>query len=397
MSMNAESKELLINRLREAANAQSMLDVANFQFIGLDDIRRAYGEHWPERRRKILEISHNFLSKRLNEKDVLIPGSSGFVLVFVDDEQSVAAQKASQLSNALNTFILGELKDPLGPKTEVETLSVHVDDFVKTIDTGPNSDSDEASEKNESTLDWCFQPQWNVKHEALSGYYISPIINSTQGTIPGYLGEKTHYTASFYEELDMASLKQSDRALKEMLNAGNRALVGVSIHAQTLANTDSRTRLLHELNSYDKRHERYRVIKISSVPPGFPTLYLEEVVRTLKPITSNVAISLSSDETDFQSFMKLGVQSLGIAIPESITDSTAKIQMTLLYERIKFATALCHNNRIATFVEGPFNNQQAMRFCALGVDVLMSSKVWGPQTTMGSMSSWPADRLMSVA
>ena len=396
----AAHRELLLRRLREAANAQSVIDVANFQFVGLEDIRLAYGDRWSSHKKKILEVSRHFLTKRVGDKDILIPGASGFVIVFSRMDGASSATRAKELSNELNSFILGELDDPLGPSTNVETHEVYIDDFVDMIETPPDKAKSQnqatTTKQDDSALNWRFQPTWNVKREALSGYYVSALTQTPGLVVPGYLCDDTNYTPSFFERLDEQALALSEQALKDMFEAGRRALIGVSIHVNTLANAEARGRLLRLMNSFDKNLFPYRIVKVSSIPPGFPTLYLEEIVRFLKPYAPNISMSVSSEETDFPALIRMDVQAIGVALSPSMMVRPSPIQINLLFERIKVVTSLCRPKKILTYVEGPFSAQLAMRMCALGVDLLASSTIWQPMETPAGMLSWPADNLMKM-
>ena len=72
----------LAERIRRLANGRNTIDIAQFQFIGLDDIRTCYGQRWSEKRDRVAQIARQFISKRIAAEDVLIAGADGFLLVF---------------------------------------------------------------------------------------------------------------------------------------------------------------------------------------------------------------------------------------------------------------------------------------------------------------------------
>ena len=392
----AMSKKLLLARLQEAANAQSMIDVANFRFIGLDDIQLAYGDQWPQKRKHILETAHHFLTKRTRPVDIVIAGASGFVVVFTDQTDSDAIEKADTLSTELNEFIIGQMNDPLAPTTEVETKQLSVDDFVHSLTAPPDPARLERAAKRRarSAMYWPFQPIWTVRDEHVSSYMITPFIRATDQAIPGYLGDQANYTPNFYAELDLKTLHESENALEDRFLSGARAQLVVPVHFMTLSNIETRTRYLAALSGMDKQYARNRMIRICSVPAGFPGMYIEEMVRFTKSITPNIQMSLSSEETDLSPFSKLGLEGLGMGI-SSVHEPKADTQSAkMLFDKIKVLTRFCDRDRRTSFIAGEYNRSFAIRLSALGVETMSSPNIWSMEDRMGRVKPWSADGLM---
>ena len=58
MTQDAESSDglNLAERIRRLANGRTTLDVAQFQFIGLNSIRERYGPRWNAKREKVQQL-----------------------------------------------------------------------------------------------------------------------------------------------------------------------------------------------------------------------------------------------------------------------------------------------------------------------------------------------------
>jgi len=54
------------SRLRAMARGQETVDVAQLQFVGLSDIKQAYGDRWPDQKARIQDAAEAFLRKRIN-------------------------------------------------------------------------------------------------------------------------------------------------------------------------------------------------------------------------------------------------------------------------------------------------------------------------------------------
>ena len=67
----------LAERIRRLANGRSTLDVAQFQFIGMSEIRERYGARWGEKRERVGQIARQFITRRIAADDVLISGADG--------------------------------------------------------------------------------------------------------------------------------------------------------------------------------------------------------------------------------------------------------------------------------------------------------------------------------
>ncbi|HPI48084.1 MAG TPA: hypothetical protein PLH23_07435, partial [Hyphomonadaceae bacterium] len=97
----------LAERIRRLANGRNTIDVAQFQFIGLEAIRASYAQRWTEKRDRVAQVARQFITKRIAAEDVLIAGADGFLLVFGTFTGMLADAAAHRISKELNAFFLG--------------------------------------------------------------------------------------------------------------------------------------------------------------------------------------------------------------------------------------------------------------------------------------------------
>src|SRR5215475_13356051 len=71
----------LLSRLRDMARAKETIDVAQLHFVGLEKIKRAYGDRWPDLKSRIQDAAESFLRKRIGPGDLLVRGDGGFLIV----------------------------------------------------------------------------------------------------------------------------------------------------------------------------------------------------------------------------------------------------------------------------------------------------------------------------
>ena len=178
----------LADRLRNIAREREALDVAQFQFIGFDAIRAAYGERWPEEKDRIRGVAEGFLRRRIDGADLLIRADGGFLVVFGSATGAEAEVAAGQLSHGLNEFFLGG--DGPTPRFSVASSSVPVKELTDRLGDveiiSPEQGPDPAETFGLSQLDWRFQPVWDVKRETLSSWYVTPYITKSGVRLPGY-------------------------------------------------------------------------------------------------------------------------------------------------------------------------------------------------------------------
>lgn len=120
----------LAERIRRLANGRNTLDVAQFQFVGITDIRRRYGPRWPAKRDRVSQIASHFISRRIAPDDVLISGADGYLLVFGSLTGGAADQAARRISAELNAYFLGEPDfDDIQIGSQHHSMSI--DDFAE--------------------------------------------------------------------------------------------------------------------------------------------------------------------------------------------------------------------------------------------------------------------------
>lgn len=126
--MQAEIQE----RLRNALTGRSTVEMGQFQWVNLDMVRKEAGEDWDRLRRKIYNVSAQFIERRLDEGDVLLRAQGGFMLIFGEREGEEASEKVEEISLALNVFFLGD-RILRKLKIEAEARSLSPEEFLQIV------------------------------------------------------------------------------------------------------------------------------------------------------------------------------------------------------------------------------------------------------------------------
>jgi hypothetical protein len=386
--------EALKDRLRELARERPSLDVAKFQFVGLDEIRRAYGDRWPGQKERIRNLAYDYLKQRIAPKDVIVRGGDGFVLLFGESSGREAEVEALGLSHGLNDHFLGELREP-APRVDVSNVVVPVNDLVKTlgdVDFVPG-ESAPAVAHTLADKDWRYQPVWDVKREALTMYSLFPILSATSERLPGYRFESMPGRPPKLDEVDEAAIHICEQAIRKLFSEGKRAMVGSMVHVSSLMNGASRARLMAALSQCDHNLLRYKAFKIAGVAPGFPRMYLDEIFGAVKLRCPNLVLGLSWDEPNLQSLVSLPITAVSIMLTPSVCGPHPSVAQSTLLSSLRRAADAARAAKKSFKVEGAFTPDLAIRLSAIGVDSISSPLIWPPTMAPEGVSAWSADKL----
>jgi hypothetical protein len=390
--MEAEAPDTLnlAERIRRLANGRNTIDVAQFQFIKFDEIRARYGERWPEKRERVTTVSRDFISKRIAPEDVLIPGADGFLVVFGSRSGVLADNTAQRISSELNAFFVGGGGEDADVALQSRHASMSVDDFAQAFgdliaeshDAGSHAPS---APHDPNQVRFGYAPVWDTKRGALTTFFVIPRDNA------GNSLDATADTAARHVELDEMKLRASEDAIRALFAAGKKSLVGVALHVSSLNNQASLAKLFSVMSGFDKQLIRYRVVRVSGVEPGFPRIYLEDIVRTLKARIPNIAVGLNWTEPDIGSVLRLQPAALGFTLPPGALSSHAP--RAELFARVHAALDLARPHGVPVYVEGEIGPDQAARFANDGVQLLASAQLWPVRASLPAAEIWPAARL----
>jgi hypothetical protein len=389
MSVEAEAPEglNLADRIRRLANGRNTIDVAQFQFIDLGEIRGRYGPRWPEKRDRVQRVARHFIGKRIAPEDMLIPGADGFLVVFGSRSGVLADAAAQRITQELNTFFLGAADDDADVRFSTWHKAMSIDDFAQTFgdliaeDHRPKRSSALSSDE----IPFGFTPVWDAKRGALTTYFVTPV------DAAGHSLDATADTPARHLELDELKLKVSEEAIRQLFASDRRAFVGAALHVSSLNNEASVAKLYSVIAKFDKNLLQYRVVRITGVEPGFPRIYLDDIVRTMKTRIPKVAIGLNWMETDISSVLRLEPAAIGFTLPPGALSVFAR--RTELFARIHTAVDLVRAHGIPFYIDGDFTPDQAQRFAMDGVQLLASPRIWPVKSVLPAAEKWASSRL----
>ena len=387
----------LAERIRRLANGRNTLDVAQFQFIGIAEIRARYGERWREKHERVAMAARYFISRRIAHDDVLIAGADGFLLVFGSFTGYVAEAVARQISKDLNAFFIGE--------PELDDMQIvaqhHAMSLAEFTEAFTAMMAETRAPLAEKPREQCatgvpttrfpmgYIPLWDAQRGALATQFISPLDPATG--FPLVWDNQSHRHAA----MDEHKLITSEKDMRALYAGGGRAVVGVALHVSTLNNPQSLPLIVQQMAKFDRKLSRYRVLRISCVEPGYPRIYLQDAMRAVRPHTGRIAIGLNWNEPDIGGVLKLQPAAIGFSVPTTTLANTgAKAEV---FARIAAAVEQAHAAGVMVSVEGDLHAEHAARFVRDGVNFLCSPRLWPVRAKLMAAETWPVARLEAMA
>ena len=392
MSVEGEAPDglNLADRIRRLANGRTTIDVAQFQFIGLNEIRERYGPRWNEKRDRVQRVAQHFIAKRIAPEDVMIPGADGFLVIFGGRSGVLADAAAERITQELNTFFLGAADADADIRFSTWHKAMSIDDFAQTFgdliaEDRPAAPDVSAAADDPDHVAFGFTPVWDAKRGALTTYFVTPV-DATGNSLDAIAD-----TPARHLELDELKLKVSEEAMRQLFATDRRAFVGVALHVSSLNNEASLAKLYSVIAKFDKRLLEYRAVRITGVEPGFPRIYLEDIVGTMKARIPKVAIGLNWMEPDILSVLRLQPTAIGFTLPPGALSVNAR--RAELFTRVHAAIDLARPHGIPVYIDGDFTPDQAQRFAMDGVQLLASPRIWPARTSLPAAEKWHSSRL----
>jgi EAL domain-containing protein (putative c-di-GMP-specific phosphodiesterase class I) len=383
-------------RLSAIIRERTELDVAEFRFIGLDYIAQELGPFWVYRRSRIWDLAESFILSRLQSNDILVRNAEGFLVVFATKIGEAARQAAQDIAFELNARLARG--DRPNPRVSISSGPVPVHDLARMMHgQGETPLASAALEPPTLTrIDWRFQPVWDAEREAISRYFLVPVVRDTEDRVRGYQFEELGDLRPDFASIDEASLLVSEQALKRLRSEGKNAAVGVTLHINSLRQEKSANRLMKVLAGLDLSLARDRMITVAGVEPGFPKLQLGHTIAALRMRVPQVALSAAWDEPDIGALIAAGPTAIGFAYPDKVAMALAHLARGTLMARFTAGADAAHGHGIPLCVEGVIDRLQAFAFREAGADYLASPLIWRPATAPDGTLQWPA-RQLSVA
>lgn len=362
-------------KLRQTVLQGRTFDAAQVSVIGLDEIKREAGDHWPKISDRVRINALNFLQGCLAADDIVIPCGAVFLVIYAALGARDLSAHCAELQKMLNSFYLGDaltaaLHSEVSPK-QMSAASV-AGMLRDAAGDAPPAALQGAPLAHEIRL----KPVWSVACQAVGVYFASPFYwrggARHFGYSPNYRETGAHEDEDF-TELDLAGLQHVVSALEAARGAPHVGVVAFSVHATTMARRASRQAFLSALAAVPDDIRRLMPGRVAEIELGAPVVTLADWTHQLRPFASRIALELHPRERAPAGFEGVGAWCVSCAVPES-AQTPAMQARTLATMRVWRNHAQRQALKLAfTGLASPDIVHGAS---ALGADFLASERIW---------------------
>lgn len=356
-------------KLKRTIHEGRIFQAAQVKIVGLDDIRRAAGDHWPTIKHRVRSSSMTFLQGALGADDLVIPCGDGFLVIYADQTGRDFDRETEALQDALNAFYIGEeALENLRAKVRPHTLSAR--EMVGLISKGSDSCS-------EAPTDIRLLPTCNIRQAAITCYRATPARADGGawqfGYNPDYRLSGRHVRADFLT-FDLQLLDRALSEAKRICDGPERSLIGYNVHVSTIKNRVSRERVLERLAQTPANVRRLLVGRLAEVELGTPLSNLAEWVGLLRRFTPRVSLELHATERAFDGLGTIQAFAAGFSLPPPPPNAVeARARLNHLIARWRQGLDRQRLDFFLDHVEDPHMLTAAYN---AGVDLISSARLW---------------------
>lgn len=291
----SELPEPLDFRIRQLTHIRAQIPADELQVINLAQIIAEFGDRWENVRSRVLTTAFHFLKKRLGEYDTLIPCSDGFIMIFGASKGDEAALTCRRLAEALSRFFMGN--QWLGKSNApCKYLTLNLNDLEAFTNSPGSAEGAAKSETHAHAWRIRFRPVRDARRNFIVTYFAEPVHRHGRPLDHVDNGGEDLSARGTWAELDLATIEVGTAALRKIIAAGGRILVGFTVHIETLNDHANAHLVIDALTDIEPELRRYAAIRIAHVPPGFPRLHLDEHVQFLHQQNIRIALDLSIED-----------------------------------------------------------------------------------------------------
>jgi hypothetical protein len=354
---NNQDAEHFARNLKKILATRHQLLAGTIHFINLEKVRDRLEKagKWTARASRIETQCSNIIRSRLDASDLFLclPGPS-FVIIFSQLQAEAARFKCGMLGEEIEQHLLG--KEPEFADVRVETSVACLDQNDMVLEkinvreeaaaylarSTANTDHDEKAFRNpwiitppsdvstpaECQYDWYYEqkperpphmsflylPMWHVQKKAVGTFLCVPSIPMTPSL--SLVGDAIYEAApaALVCELDCETLGRIVNDLNALLESGQRSMLCMSVHFETLAQSQARQKFISKCSELTPNQRSHLIMELVDLPEGAPSGRLAELLSILRPFARliNVRTRLLHSRMDVLASLK--IYAVGIAL-----------------------------------------------------------------------------------
>ncbi len=354
----ADFKSRMIDFLRQNRLAADALLAGNVEMLGMEAVKKEFGERWPKVRARVLLLAENVIKKTITSNDIyLLANDEQFIVMFGSSTREQATMKAKKIAKDINERLhgVGTAADLITvksmvvevPRANTEALT-KPEAIVETVEEA--RDAEEAEEK--ATVDdatkeakLAFWPIANVRKKLVSMY----LAEIDQETVRADIPEESD-TGAVEWATDLYVVGEAAAAVKAAADMKLRAFLLLPVHFTTLETKRFRETYLEACKDMPEESERRVFMLVRGMPDDVPQSKVHQTFSYIAPFFAGF-IGQFSHEFDRRQRLE-GVNMIGVA-----TDPGDTKEMTgALHEGMTSFVGRNSGKRTRTFFSGAPNH-----------------------------------------
>lgn len=309
------------------------LITGSIQIIGLDEVKARYAEQWGNIKRNVMEIAEAFISRKLDRHDIFVPLDEGhFALLFADATRKQALERSKAIAQDLVNKLFGEL--PGGELISVEAAMLKIEDFegldkIRSLEglvkcfreaiVKAQTREERDFQEREMELSVRFRPLIN-RRKGFIGMYEAVSIKEAEGKQEDVASDDPLFNGSprLRAEMDCVILREAGSFFEKLGAQGNKPVIFLSVHFETLANSYFRSKYARLLAALPKYTERHVLLNVQDIAPGVPNSRYRQIFTSLRQLVLGFTFEVGPSWNEFGAIRDLPILAVTLSGHESL-------------------------------------------------------------------------------
>ncbi|MBM3556778.1 MAG: sel1 repeat family protein, partial [Alphaproteobacteria bacterium] len=314
------------------------LVAGNVQMLGLEEAKKRAGDKWAEAKTRVYTIVEEAIEHHLSELDLFVRASEEqFILLFGSSLRVEAERTARDIGHEIERRLAEEI--PGGIEISVRSIAIPIQagkdggaisSFEALAATLRQAQAKvETEEKAKVDLvragaTMAFWPLAQLRKRLISVYVLE--IVPPAGLAPDR--NAPNGTGVYNAEIDNLTVERAGEAMTKAGGKGNKAVLLVPVHYETISSKAYRDRLLATCRRLPIASSRRMMFHVVDLPPGVPQSRLNQVFGMFKPFAVGFAVGGATSFDQFDLFQ--GLKTFLFTIDGNASDPTAGAEFEAL-------------------------------------------------------------------
>ncbi|MCW5730077.1 MAG: hypothetical protein KIT20_04920 [Alphaproteobacteria bacterium] len=411
-----EGGDELFQGVLRAVPDRGALSTGRVHLLDIAPVRERLGERWETMSGRILVIAEGILKNYLGRRDLFSRvGETGFVLVFADLDPETGQVKCGLILKHILERLLGVGETP--ERLSVTTVVGERDGRLLTITVDALGAASGAASPGTPSPDWqemapprrapapspraaaaslhlpddlhfVYMPMWNCQYKAITTYLCLPR-SSALSRVPhlGYAILPGGVRSSVVPHLDLAVMHQALRDGEDMLRAGRKSIISVTVHARTLETAPVWEEYRAIAARLPEELRKLLVFELVGLDRGASKSRIGALTGALRPFCRRIFYRGAMDDEDFERLRYLGIDGISLLLQRG---KETEAELLHLFDR--FAGA-ARRAGFASAVHGLSSRSLTIAAIGAGFDHVDGSPVRDPVKAPDAMERFGIEDL----